>query len=248
MSDDQSNAAMSGTGESADGPVEQEFAALVGRPLSEFDPKAEYAVYYGGNFLHESESLWDPAWLKPAALRGEELTGMDHLYLTPGECEYPLSFDASLSLFEVMADQVPEAVAEALAEVSLYDDEYLVVRGRDLARVLERHSFDLTGPGPQKETWCLRLARIASDGTLLDALRAATGVERGPDGLIAHKGLHKHLRGFRKEDSHDLQHQFEQTASGDWDGDEEAWERIGTLVTQWLGSVDQYEVTVVRLP
>ncbi|MFF3499559.1 hypothetical protein [Streptomyces sp. NPDC003247] len=242
----------------------QAFGVLLGRPLSDYDPYAGYGAYYGGNWLDETESNRDPAWLDPAALSGKVTIAMDSLLLD-GDQDLPeLRFDASRSLFEVDPERVPGAFAEDLAAAGLPSSG--IIRGDALARLLDRHA--LTSSELPDGTWSVWQARIASDGTLLDALRVATGIGSGPDSLVPYDkphvwamdteaeaavaavhdaGLRAHLRTFGEAGSHSLDHQAQPTRSGDWSGWQgDEWEEAGSLVTQWIGAVDQYTVSVVQ--
>jgi len=244
------------------------FQVLLGHPLSDYDPHGSYGAYYGGNWLYESDSGTDPAWLSPAALTGKVTITMDHLLLD-GDQDLPeLQFDASQSLFEVDPEGLPEAFAEDLAAACLPDSS--LVRGEELARLLERHALDLTSPDLPEETWSVSQARIASSDTLLDALKAATGIGSGPDSLVPyrkphiwvtgteaeadeaiaaihHVGLRAHLRTFSEPGSHSLDYQAERTKGRDWSGWQGSeWKRAGSLVTQWIGAVDQYTISVVQ--
>ncbi|MDQ0938408.1 hypothetical protein [Streptomyces sp. V1I1] len=99
----------------------QAFGVLLGHPLSDFDSGAEYAAYYSGNWLYETELDRDPAWLEPAALTGRETITNENLLLLD-EVGYPeLRFDASRSLFEIYTDaaEFPDAFKEDLAAVKL---------------------------------------------------------------------------------------------------------------------------------
>lgn len=236
----------------------QAFGVLLGRPLSDFEPDADYAAHYSGNWLYETDINRDPAWLEPAVLTGGETISNENLLLLD-EVGYPqLRFDASRSLFEIdtHAAEFPAAFTEELAVVDLAGPGGLPqVRGADLARLTARHGVDLTAPDMPEEAWCLTEARIASDGTLLDALRVATGIGEGLDSLVPrgradaeteaaiaaveHAALRAHLRAFCDTDSHDL-------ALCLYDM-RKAREEGGALVAQWQGAVDQYEIAVQRL-
>ncbi|MGV9310611.1 WD40 repeat domain-containing protein [Streptomyces sp. NPDC003691] len=261
------------TGAAADADWEsslaQGFGVLLGRPLSDYDPDARYGAYYGGNFLDETESDRDPAWLSPDALSGKVPVVLESLLLH-SELDLPeLRFDARRSLFEIDPEGLPEAFAEDLDAAGL--PSFRIIRGDELARLLDRHGLDLTDPDLPEDTWTVWQARIVSDGTLLGALRAATAIGQGPDSLVPyrdvnngdlgteaaaealvaavhHPGLRAHLRTFSEAESHDLDYQVYSTRNGDWSGWQgNAWKEAGVLVTQWLGAVDQYEVSVVQL-
>ncbi|WP_167546275.1 WD40 repeat domain-containing protein [Streptomyces zinciresistens] len=233
----------------------QAFGVLLDRPLPEFDSAAQYAAYYSGNWLYETGTDRDPLWLEPAVLTGRETVTDDNLLLLDEEGYPDLRFDASRSLFEIHTDaaEFPAAFKEGLAAVRVGGSEhYPQVTGADLARLTADHGVDLTAPDLSGKTWRLTDARIASDGTLLDALRAATGMGEGPDNLVPceetdatteaavaaveHAGLRAHLRAFCDPLSDDLA--FRRNMSG---------EKDGPVVATWEGAVDQYEITVKRI-
>ncbi|MEV4096828.1 hypothetical protein [Streptosporangium saharense] len=159
------------------------FEALLGRSLSGYDRGAEYAAYYHGHFFHETRLDRDPIWLNPAVLSGGEPVEVGDLYLYDMG-EPPLRFDAGRSLFQFSSHGLSEAFAADLARACLAPD---VVRGADLAPVLWRHDLDLADP-ILAENWHVCYARIASNGTLLDAMRVATGIGDGPGSLIPFEG------------------------------------------------------------
>ncbi|KUN81257.1 hypothetical protein [Streptomyces griseoruber] len=241
----------------------QAFGEVVGRPLSSF-PDVPYGAYYTGNFLAESEMDQEPAWVDRAALAGEEPVRLDHLLLTPpGDCdETVLVFDASRSLFTVDPAAFPAGLAEELAAPGPVHGDLL--SGAELGRIAGRHGVDLASAGLPGRAWTVWEARIASGDTLLDALRAATGLHAttGPHdvpaglgdaadevGEEAHErvaavrddGLRDYLAAFCDPESHDLALSLH--AMRDAEDDEET---DGTLVIRWEGAVDQYEVTVRR--
>ncbi|MGI5413791.1 hypothetical protein ACQEV9_44160 [Streptomyces chartreusis] len=242
------------TGDGWESSLTQAFGVLLNRPLWDFGSGAEYAAYYSGNWLYETGSDRDALWLESAALTGRETITNENLLLLD-EVGYPdLRFDASRSLFEIYPDAVdfPAAFKEDLAAVKLAgSDRYPQVRGADLARLTARHGVDLTSPD-LTETWRLTDARIASDGTLLDALRVATGIGEDPDSLVPreetgatteaaitaveHAGIRAHLRAFCDPLSDELA--FRRCTSREEDG---------PLVAKWEGAVDQYEITVQRV-
>ncbi|MEU5400748.1 hypothetical protein ABZ348_15820 [Streptomyces sp. NPDC005963] len=51
----------SSSGDDWESSLTQAFGVLLDRPLSDFPPDADYAVYYSGNWLHETEVYRDPA-------------------------------------------------------------------------------------------------------------------------------------------------------------------------------------------
>lgn len=243
------------TGDDWESSLTQAFSVLLNHPLADFDSGAEYAAYYSGNWLYETGVDKDPLWLEPAALTGRETITNENLLLLD-EAGYPdLRFDASRSLFEIYTDaaEFPAAFKEDLAAASLAgSDHYPQVSGADLARLTARHGVDLTSPDLPAKTWQLTDARIASDGTLLDALRVATGIGDDPDSLVPreetnatteaaitaveHAGLRAHLRAFCDPRSDELALCPRKSRKEN-----------SPLVAKWDGAVDQHEITVQQV-
>ncbi|MEU7854908.1 hypothetical protein [Nonomuraea sp. NPDC049141] len=236
--------------------LEQAFGVLLSRPLSSYDPADTYAAYYGGNWLYETDARTDAAWLDPAALTGETTLVMEHLLLN-GEMDYaPLRFDAKESWFGVDPQGLPEDFARDVDAMSLPSSD--LIRGADLGQLLQRHSVDLTAPHLPEDVWYLYQARIASNGTLMDALRVATGIGAGPESLVPYEdkidaegeeriaavadaALRAHLRGFSDPSPiADLSY-----LGADADNPLEKFEC--SVVAGWVGAIDQYEITVVQL-
>ncbi|MCX4688389.1 hypothetical protein OG401_29510 [Kitasatospora purpeofusca] len=210
------------------------FGEVLGRPLTEY-ADARYGAYYGGNFLDEAELDHDPVWVGRAALAGEETIGPRDLLLTPpgDTAETELVFDASRSLFWVDPRELPDtlaafgadlAAAVAASEGGQWRGALL---GAELGRISGRHGVDLASADLPREVWTLWQGRIASGDTLLDALRAATGLTAAtssdlvPAGLgdtadevaeeahelvagVADPALRDYLAAFCDEESHDL--------------------------------------------
>ncbi|MFG1680199.1 hypothetical protein ACGFNP_08490 [Nonomuraea sp. NPDC049269] len=236
--------------------LEQAFGVLLSRPLPSFDPAGAYAAYYGGNWLYETDARTDAAWLDPAALTGETTLVMEHLLLN-GEMDYaPLRFDAKESWFGVDPQGLPEDFARDVDAMSLPSSD--LIRGADLGQLLQRHRVDLTAPHLPEDVWCLYQARIASNGTLLDALRVATGIGVGSASLVPYEdkidaegeeriaavadaALRAHLRGFCDPSPiADLSY-----LGADADNPLEKFEC--SVVAGCVGAIDQYEITVVQL-
>jgi hypothetical protein len=244
------------TGDDWESSLTQAFGVLLGRPLSDFDSSAEYSADYSGPWLYESQSNRDPAWLEPAALTGRETITNKNLLLLD-EVGYPeLRFDVSRSLFEIDAEaEFPAAFKKDLAAVRRAGHEgWPQVRGADLAHLTARHGVDLTSPDLPAKTWSVTRATIASDGTLLDALRVATGIGEGPDSLVLceekdatteaavaaveHAGIQAHLRAFCSPHS-DLGLCVWYMAKCREEG--------SPLVAQWADEGEQFEITVQRV-
>ncbi|MFB7470188.1 hypothetical protein [Kitasatospora sp. NPDC056184] len=177
------------------------FEILLGDPPV-VGPAARYGVYYASDSL--DEFLFPNSWATPDALSDRAPRQFPEL-----EGEYPFSpwtwrFDLSESLFRFDADLLaatgvwgedghkgPRPFDDAfVADLRTAGtvDEYgdLLVRGAELGALLGRHGVDLTGPHATKlNTWLTVLLRVATDGTLTDAMRAATFTERGPEHLVS---------------------------------------------------------------
>ncbi|MFE4972757.1 hypothetical protein ACFRAR_11645 [Kitasatospora sp. NPDC056651] len=232
------------------------FGVLIGRPLAEFDPEAVYVARVGGNYPDES-GLWaEHAWVRPAALRGEEpFVSALHLF---DEAEGTPVFDPSASVFEFRpADgtaELPEGFAAAV-KAACFSGRLL--RGADLAPLLERYGVDLTAPG-FAGTWQVFAAVLVSDGTLLDALRAAFATGRTPEELtpftaepdeewmrelaaIPDPALRAHLGYFCTDGDEGLMPVLDDTTA-------HGLEHAGCeAVVGWEDGHGQVEVTVIRL-
>ncbi|SCF20507.1 hypothetical protein GA0070558_14911 [Micromonospora haikouensis] len=162
------------------------FAALLGR--SDL-PAGSYDAYYGGDTL--DEFLLPAPWLTPAALASSApvaLPDVDACYLDDDHEALAWEFDLANSLFAVeWADDVLPAAF--LTDVRAADPDMLV-RGADLGVLLARHGIDLADESAQRLSYRISaLLRLATDGTLHDAMRMATFTHRlpvlaefGPDG------------------------------------------------------------------
>ncbi|WP_238016988.1 hypothetical protein KZZ52_13785 [Dactylosporangium sp. AC04546] len=153
------------------------FAVLLGRP--DF-PAGSYDAYYGGDTL--DEFLLPAPWLTPAALASSApvaLPAVDACYLDDDHQALAWEFDLADSLFAVeWADDVLPAAF--LEDVRALDTDMLV-RGADLGELLTRHGLDLTARSAKRLNYHISaLLRLATDGTLHDAMRMATFTHRLP--------------------------------------------------------------------
>ena len=215
------------------------FSILLGRPLGEFDAHASYALYY------RCSSLTDELFgLGESNSSGEHLAGFESEVLARGDIIDPpfptipafhkivegwdamilpagWSFDLGRSVFSGYAESgvaslgdkstVPAAragVPELAAGLS----------GAELGRILVERGLT---PGQLAPADPVVDLRVHTDGSLFDAMRAATATRRGPDHLfdfspgwgtdpewdrrldaVTHPGLRDHLRHLcRTEDS-----------------------------------------------
>ncbi|MER6916896.1 hypothetical protein ABT354_35070 [Streptomyces sp. NPDC000594] len=174
---------------------------LGGKPT--VDPAAGYGVYHASDPF--DEFLFPNPWATP-----EALTCREPRQLPDADQEwYPYSpwtwrFDLSRSLFCFDADLLAGTgpwgegghkgprpfddafVADLRAVSSVDEDGDVLVYGGELGPLLGRHGVDLTDEKSRKlNGWVSVLLRVATDGTLTDAMRAATFTERGPGHLVS---------------------------------------------------------------
>ncbi|MFE9096282.1 hypothetical protein [Streptomyces sp. NPDC007264] len=163
------------------------FSVLLGGPLESFDPAAEYALYYR-NTIDRSmlfELLDDVGQfgrvLSPSADGGRPQALKVCLGLDWG-------LDLARSEFELCPD---DGTAFARALDSLPDTAFLdrhrtTLPGRELARLLPAHGLGPADIVSASEDGTLDVGvtlRVATDGTLRDAMVTATRSAAGPDGL-----------------------------------------------------------------
>ncbi|RFU41027.1 hypothetical protein DZF91_14020 [Actinomadura logoneensis] len=228
------------------------FEVLLGRPLGDFDQDADYAAYFGGNLIDELDFMRDAAWTSPAALRGDEPVVWESPVF---DLDEPVpTFDASRSVFEFGKDGLPPEFEADLASAAFAGR---LVLGADLADLLDAH--DLAG-ADLEGTWTVCRPRLVSDGTLYDAMRAATSLGAGPESLLPFEaepaaewqealagleppGLAAHLGFFCTDGDEGLAY---------LGADPRVQDRFtpegGTVIAHWEEGQDQVELTVVRLP
>ncbi|EFG04173.1 hypothetical protein [Streptomyces clavuligerus] len=251
------------------------------------DPAAGHDVYYASDPL--DEFLFPNPWATPDALSDPAPRHLPDL-----DGEYPFSpwtwrFDLSESLFRfdagLLAGTEPwgdgghkgprpfdDTFVTALRTVSSADEAGdALVRGAELGPLLGRHGVDLTdGTSTRLNNWLTVLLRVATDGTLTDAMRAATFTERGPGHLVsihdmsraraaaepweerlstvAHPALRDHLRMLcLTEDDARAEGGF-YCGADHWPWTD-ALEAVGcSLVAGWGFGESQAGAAVVRLP
>jgi hypothetical protein len=258
---------------------------LAGTPAG--DPAAGYGVYYGSDTL--DEFLFPNSWMTADALTDREPTR-----LPDDDGDHPFSprwwwFDLGESVFRFDPDLVAgtgawgddghkgprpfgDSFAAGLRAAATVDeeDDSVLVRGAELGPLLARHGVDLTDQGAKKlNGWLSVQLRVATDGTLTDAMRAATFTGRGPGhlvsvgdmtraraaaepweerlGAVAHPALRDHLRMLCLSES-------DARSEGGFHCGADHWpvadlEALGcSLVAGWAFGESQAGVAVVRLP
>ncbi|MEO3974917.1 hypothetical protein [Streptomyces sp. CAU 1734] len=153
----------------------------------------------------------------------------------------------------------------------LTGDGDALVRGAALAPLLGRHGVDLTGgAAAELNCWLTVLLRVATDGTLHDAMRAATFTERGPGhlvsvhdmnrvraaarpweerlGAVAHPALRDHLRMLCLTEEDARSEGGFRCESGDWPWADVPAAAGCSVVAGWGFGESQAGTAVVRLP
>ncbi|MFJ1756174.1 hypothetical protein [Kitasatospora sp. NPDC088134] len=249
---------------------------------------ARYGVYHASETL--DEFLFPNDWTTP-----EVLVDPAPRPLPDTDGPYPFSpwtwrFDLPGSLFRFDPDLVDRTgawgpdghkgagpfgagfTAELRTLATVDEDGGLLLPGAELGPLLARHGVDLSGDGAEKlNTWLTVLLRVATDGTLHDAMRAATFTERGPAHLVSpadlrhtrtaaadpweqrlaaltHPGLRDHLRmlSLTGRDSRSEGGHYYGTAHWPWS---DLLDATGcALVAGWGFGESQAGTAVVRLP
>ena len=217
--------------------LEVGFGILLGRPLSEFEPADEYAV-----------SCWNDA------VDGEffeDLDPRDLLVVHPPspaaahdvESEWPLSWDrfgvdlarSWFGVDDIEDMELDPEVTQVILAASIEIGGWCRVRGVELGRILIERGVD---PADIEGVLMPLNAQVRTDGSLLDAMRAATWTMGGPSKLVpfpegcevdppwgerlaavAHEGVRDHLRGLCL-DAHDARCEgafFEGASAGELD-------------------------------
>ncbi|MFG2696433.1 hypothetical protein [Kitasatospora sp. NPDC048407] len=230
------------------------FGMMLGRPLNEYDPDAVYVAGVSGNLIHEVEFDRDAAWVRPQALSGAEPVHWD-CSLFDDSLRTPV-FDAAGSIFAIPADRdspaLPEPFASAVAAACFGDG---LIRGADLAPLVAQHGVNLA---KFSGSWVVFFARLRSDGTLLDAFRAALDTGHTPGDLvpfeaepeesweeglatIEHPGLRAHLAYFLTDGEEGLMPILEDASARGLD-------KYGCEpVVGWEDGFGQLDLTIVRL-
>lgn len=168
------------------------FEVLLGRPLAEFSTETEYAFYY---WDEEMSSMMFGELVSgeldlSAIARGELIDGARYHEddIPFGLNQWALDLGQSTWLFEGRAFEADggfgESIGAALKAISAAtDDGRRAVSGADLARVLAAHGNQLNEVDSNRVMVTLIL-RIDTDGTLFEAMRAATWTSGGPDSLV----------------------------------------------------------------
>lgn len=152
------------------------FGLLLGRPLAEFDAAGTYAVfYYDDETAGEALEDLDPGELVADVNGRSGDQGGDELYWD--------RWVPDLARSAFVATEVRPAALQPLLTVTT-DDDRALVWGRDIGRALQAGSLSLDELTPDGyRLFPHLLLRPRTDGSLLDAMRAATWTMSAPDGL-----------------------------------------------------------------
>ncbi|MEU3603464.1 hypothetical protein ABZ714_32860 [Streptomyces sp. NPDC006798] len=169
------------------------FEVLLGKPLDEFPAEAEYVLYHWDDMRSSEmvEEFIDGEVDLSAVVRGEPIDGdrYDDGDAPFGWTTWSLDLGRSVWLFEESAfgadGPFGEPLGTALAAASApADGPERELSGADFARALAAHGEDLDEVDGDELTGLGPVVRIATDGTLFDAMRTATWTTGGPDDLI----------------------------------------------------------------
>lgn len=163
------------------------FEILLGRPLGAFDPDATYAFYHWDDVLCaefyrglDLSELLRPEIRQSSAiaepfLRLDDADGTELNWIRYG-------LDLGRSVF-IVDDDLPFAgeVIAALDESATTAGDYRAVFGTTFAAILIEHDVNLS---EIEDEYLHLLARVQTDGSLFDAMRAATWTMGGPDRLV----------------------------------------------------------------
>ncbi|WP_194821461.1 hypothetical protein [Micromonospora sp. S-DT3-3-22] len=152
------------------------FGLLLGRPLAEFDTAGTYAVFhYDDETAGEAIEDLDPGELVADVNGRSGDLGGDGLY--------PDRWVPDLPRSAFIATDVRPAALQPLITTTT-DNGRAVVWGRDIGRALQAGSLSLDELSPDGyRRYPHLLLRPRTDGSLLDAMRAATWTMSAPDGL-----------------------------------------------------------------
>ncbi|MCI4066360.1 hypothetical protein MRQ36_28925 [Micromonospora sp. R77] len=152
------------------------FGLMLGRPLAEFDAAGTYAVFH-----YDDETAGDALEDLDAGELVAEVDGRSGD--NGGEWLDPGRWVPDLARSAFIATHVRPAALQPLLTVTT-DDGRALVWGRDIGRALQAGSLSLDelSPDGYRQYPCL-LLRPRTDGSLLDAMRAATWTMSAPDGL-----------------------------------------------------------------
>jgi hypothetical protein len=160
--------------------LEHAFGLLLGRPLHEFDPAARYALYhwddaYCDEFFAGDEEVDLDAFARPETREASTVadTGEATLYLD----RWGIDFGRTVISVEDFEDHPAYDALRAAA----FDEKREAILGVDFRRVLLAEGVGLDDLTDQYATMLLR---VQTDGTLFDAMRAATWTMSAPAGLV----------------------------------------------------------------
>lgn len=178
-----------------DAELSHAFGILLGAPLDAFDPAATYALHHWDEFLDaEFHRGLDLAAMRRAEVpRRSDLAEPFRRLSDADGTELNrtrFGFDLGRSVFRVDDDiPLPGDVITALdAAKAAGGTGWRTIRGASFAAILARHGVDLADLADADDDFATCgvsiLARVRTDGSLSDAMRAATWTMSGPDRLV----------------------------------------------------------------
>ncbi|MGW4382247.1 hypothetical protein [Kitasatospora sp. NPDC004531] len=273
------------TGTDWDSALADAFATLLGTPADA--DHGRHGVYYASDTL--DEFLFPAPWATPDALADDAPAR-----LPDPDGPHPFSpwnwrFDLAGSLFRFDPDLLAATgawgadghkgprpfddafAADLLAVAALDESDAAVVSGAQLAPLLRRHGVDLTAAAATKlNHWLTVVLRVATDGTLTGAMRAATFTDRGPEhlvtahdadtarpaaapwqerlGALRHPALRDHLRLLCRTEADARSEGGCYYGAGDWPWSDVLDTTGAAPVASWGFGESQAGVAVVRLP
>ncbi|MEU5159703.1 hypothetical protein AB0G74_08860 [Streptomyces sp. NPDC020875] len=168
------------------------FEVLLGKPLDEFPAEAEYVLYHWDEMRSSeiAEEFIGGEVDLSAVARGEPVDGdrYDDGDAPFGWTTWSLDLGRSIWHLEESAFDADGPLGDALgtapaAASATADGPEREVSGADFARALAAHGEDLAEVDAEELTGMGPVVRIATDGTLFDAMRAATWTMGDPGDL-----------------------------------------------------------------
>jgi len=157
------------------------YELLLDRPIADFDPDATYVLYVWDD-IYSSEFEWSAAALKKLRTMSKSRRAREGDAKAPEGMGWDrYDFDLARSYFTI-----EDIEGNAGNELRKAGGKAGIVTGEQLATIAAKHGGlkGLVAEEEDDELMIQILARVKTDGTLLDALAAATWTMSAPDGLV----------------------------------------------------------------